>query len=273
MADKAHLLTDREIARIERELKEYYQKAYDEIAKKLREELAKMNLSKGMTAQQYYDEARKYGRLEKLEQELSQSLKDANSEAVKMVNNELANVYKTNFKWQADQINGVNPIINQDTLKAVISGQVHPFKQLAIDEMKDRALIEAKLKRELMDGILTGKSIPEIAKGVRGVYESNLSDSVRIARTETTRVEAAGRFDVGKEAQKLGFVVKKRWVATKDDRTRPAHKEADGQEVDLDKPFIVGGEKMMYPGDENASAENVINCRCTMMTISVLAKS
>lgn len=272
MADKAHLLTDQELERLAKELKSFYQKAYNDISKKLREELAKMNFSKDMTPAEYLAEAQKYDRLQKLEDTLSQSLKDANSEAVKMVNNELSNVYKTNYSWQADQIGGVAPVINRDTLKAVISGEVHPFKQLAIDEMKDRALIESNLRKELMSGILEGKPISEIATGIRGVFESNLAQSTRIARTETTRVEAAGRFDVGKEAQKLGFTVKKRWVATKDDRTRPSHLEADGQEVDLDKPFIVGGEEMMYPGDENASAENVINCRCAMMTVSVLEK-
>jgi SPP1 gp7 family putative phage head morphogenesis protein len=272
MADKAHLLTDKMIAELERQLKKYYQSSYNDIKKKLTDELVKMNLAKGMSAAEYYEEARKYNRLEKLEAELSQSIRDTNAEAVKMVNSELTNVFKENWNFQADQISGVSPVLNKDALKAILSGEVNPFKKLAIDELKDRALIESRLTRELTNGILTGESIPQIAGRIRGVVETNLSDSVRIARTETTKVEAAARFEVGKEAQKMGFKVYKRWIATEDERTRPWHREADGQEVPLDEPFIVGGEKLMYPGDENGSAGNVVNCRCTMITISKLVK-
>ena len=56
----------------------------------------------------------------------------------------------------------------------------------------------------------------------------------------------------------------KEWVSVDDNRTREAHHHADGQVVPLDEPFIVDGEELMYPGDINGSASNVINCRCTM---------
>ena len=32
--------------------------------------------------------------------------------------------------------------------------------------------------------------------------------------------------------------------------------------IPLDEPFVVDGEELMYPGDENGSPENVINCQC-----------
>jgi uncharacterized protein with gpF-like domain len=57
--------------------------------------------------------------------------------------------------------------------------------------------------------------------------------------------------------------MERRWMAALDDRTRDAHGSADGQIVKVDKPFNVGGEELMYPGDPAGSAENVINCRCT----------
>jgi uncharacterized protein with gpF-like domain len=43
---------------------------------------------------------------------------------------------------------------------------------------------------------------------------------------------------------------------------RPGHIAADGQVVDVDKPFVVEGEELMYPRDPNGSAENTINCSC-----------
>ena len=41
--------------------------------------------------------------------------------------------------------------------------------------------------------------------------------------------------------------------------------DANGQKVDLDQPFTVGGSKMMFPGDNSlgAVANEIIQCRCT----------
>lgn len=40
------------------------------------------------------------------------------------------------------------------------------------------------------------------------------------------------------------------------------HVEADGQVVDVEQPFIVAGEELMFPRDPSGSPENTINCRC-----------
>jgi hypothetical protein len=57
---------------------------------------------------------------------------------------------------------------------------------------------------------------------------------------------------------------RKTWVAIMDDRTRPEHAEADGQEVDYAEPFEVGGEELMQPGDDSLGASdwNLMGCRC-----------
>ncbi len=46
--------------------------------------------------------------------------------------------------------------------------------------------------------------------------------------------------------------------------SRQDHMDADGQSVPQSKPFIVGGEKMMAPGDDSAIADQIFNCACTM---------
>lgn len=57
---------------------------------------------------------------------------------------------------------------------------------------------------------------------------------------------------------------RKTWDSVGDNRVRAAHLSADGQSVRVNEPFIVGGEQLMYPGDDSlgASAGNIINCRC-----------
>ena len=59
----------------------------------------------------------------------------------------------------------------------------------------------------------------------------------------------------------------KEWETRGDElvRTSPfSHQAADGQKVEIDGVFIVGGQSMRYPGDPSlgASVANIINCRC-----------
>ena len=58
--------------------------------------------------------------------------------------------------------------------------------------------------------------------------------------------------------------VKKTWVTVGDSRVRETHLEADGQEVVSNKAFIVGGSRLMVPGDSSLGApiRETVNCRC-----------
>lgn len=82
-----------------------------------------------------------------------------------------------------------------------------------------------------------------------------------IARTEIIPASNAA-VDAG--AREAGIPLDKEWITAIDGRERRAHRNADGQIVDMDKLFTVMAEKLRWPGDtsQGASAENVINCRC-----------
>lgn len=85
----------------------------------------------------------------------------------------------------------------------------------------------------------------------------------RIARSETIPAANAAKLEGWRQS---AVVTEKEWMCAGGPRSRQAHKDADGQTVPIDEPFIVGGEKLMHPGDSSmgASAKNTINCRCTM---------
>lgn len=83
-----------------------------------------------------------------------------------------------------------------------------------------------------------------------------------IARTEIGAAQNAASLEIARER---GLRLRKRWVAIGDERTRPGHAEADGQERDLDEPFDVAGEALMHPGDPKGRPGNIINCRCAMI--------
>ena len=120
-------------------------------------------------------------------------------------------------------------------------------------------------------GIEKGQDMKQIAKEIDKLYleEYIPKRSMTIARTETIKSSNMGSF-LGANASPVKL--DKVWLSTKDSRTRSApesnfdHVHPNNQVRDMDAPFDVSNEKLMYPCDSSlgAKAGNVINCRCTM---------
>lgn len=97
----------------------------------------------------------------------------------------------------------------------------------------------------------------------------------RIVRTENT---LASFYGLRLATEKSEYETGKEWIAANDHRTRHGHRKVDGEVVDEDGRFQVGvynhkgillrTEMMFGPGDPEASAENVINCRCTTALVA-----
>ena len=153
---------------------------------------------------------------------------------------------------------------------------------LAFDEVLEAAatrtadlvtLIDDTTRREIRDlmgdSFRQGLSIPNIAARIDQLYLDEIipNRSTVIARTEAIRSSNYGNL---KAAEGTGLTLTKRWVATRDLRTREGHWNADGQTVPLDATFKVAAElgfpleDLDFPGDPNGSAANTIQCRCTM---------
>lgn len=114
------------------------------------------------------------------------------------------------------------------------------------------------------EGIGEGMTVDQIAAGLRNRFEELLPwRSVNIARTETLSAMNYGG-EIG--AEQTGYRYMKRWLASLDGRERDAHKEAHlfHPPIQSHQSFFVGGEMLKFPGDPAASAENRVNCRCTI---------
>lgn len=59
---------------------------------------------------------------------------------------------------------------------------------------------------------------------------------------------------------------KKRWITELDDKVRFTHTLVEGETVDIDGLFLVGGSFMRFPKDAeyDPAPQEVINCRCTV---------
>ena len=103
----------------------------------------------------------------------------------------------------------------------------------------------------------TGVALRNMILGM-GVYRANL-----ISRTESHRVASFANEQVAINMNIKG--TEKEWVAIQDERTRITHAYAAGQKVPLEASFLVGGEKLKYPGDPMGSPGETINCRCAVV--------
>ena len=131
------------------------------------------------------------------------------------------------------------------------------------DAMKD---ITDTLGVKKADGIWGTYKRPEVVKGIAARAEA-------ILRTELTRLYNGLKFDqiMSLGQQYPGIGIKKWWDATDDKRTRISHRavqrETEPNPIPMNKPFIVGGAKMFYPGDPRGPAGEVVNCRCRLRIV------
>ncbi|PHR83103.1 phage minor head protein [Henriciella sp.] len=126
---------------------------------------------------------------------------------------------------------------------------------------------DKRFDRTVAKAIREGKGLDrDTVARITGRYSDRLLAlrGETIARTETLGALARSKDEAFRQLVDTGAVqaqqVKKRWVATKDNRTRDSHAAIDGDMVALDQPFSNG---LLYPHAPGAPAEEVVNCRCT----------
>lgn len=119
----------------------------------------------------------------------------------------------------------------------------------------------ARARAQLIEGFSAGESIEELSSRLMTISDWSERRAATVARTEIISASNAGSLA---EMRAFQPNASKMWLATMDNRTREAHRRADGETVSLDGTFTVDGEELDFPGDPSGSPGNVINCRCTL---------
>jgi hypothetical protein len=110
----------------------------------------------------------------------------------------------------------------------------------------------------LRNGAQEGKETSEIIKDITTHFpDYSEGRAGTIARTE---IHAADGYASNEMMKDAAPGMQKRWICMFQN-SRDAHMDADGQTVDLEDDFEVGGESMAYPGGGD-DPENNINCQC-----------
>ena len=115
-----------------------------------------------------------------------------------------------------------------------------------------------ELKRSFREAIIEGENIRMINERASKVFRMARGyRTVRIARTEILGAYGAGNYRSMVDSR---VVETRRWLATRDSRTRDSHADIDGEVVKLKQRYSNG---LRFPGDWTGPLEEFINCRCT----------
>lgn len=287
--DYAHRMTDAELAQLERRISAIYQQAADELSDTVkayfeqfekRDAAMKEKLDAGEITEQQYKQWRiaqmgRGKRYEALRDKVANRYTNANETAVAYVNDATPGIYSLNRNYAAYKIEQVSDkadftLWDEQTVRRLVVEQpdLMPYypPQRALQRGIDLKYGKQQITASVTSSILQGKGIGKIADDLQSRMQNmNRTSAIRTARTAVTGAQNAGRLDTYRAAQDMGIKLKKRWLATLDNRTRHAHAMLDGQTVDVDKPFKVDGYELMYPGDSSAPGYLVYNCRCTQI--------
>ena len=272
---------------MESHLKEVYEEAYKDLDKKTKEHFAKMHeldakkkklVESGKLSQEEYERWRRTQlfqgqQMKAMTQTVAQELLKVNQIATAYVNGQIPSVYTFNYNTSGQDIEGQVSgysfdIYDEQTVMNLSTedSSLLPYKE--VNGQKDIRWNTKQVNSEVLQGIIQGESIPEIASRLEKVTGMNRASAIRNARTSMTSAQNKGRIDSYRRAQQDGVILKKKWLAANQPgRTRDWHAELNNVESDVEKPFFNSYGKIMYPGDPYAKPANVYNCRCTLVSV------
>lgn len=100
----------------------------------------------------------------------------------------------------------------------------------------------------------------DIVQAIDTEYFLSEERAMTIAKNEANSVYNAVEFQ---DAVEQGYTMKS-WVTMHDELVRDTHNKADGQTIDINEMFKVGNSEMPYPRSPLGSANETVNCRCTV---------
>ena len=286
--DEADRLSEEALAHVEERIARIYGQAAAEIGEKAakhyrdleRKDVAMRKLlERGEITEQDYRDwlsgQMLVGQInEDLRDNLAAQITDTNRLAAAFINDWRLEVFSLNQNytaWDLERTYGSLSftIYNAEAVRRLIVDNPDLLPDpVSIDIPLDQRWNREKIGDVMASAILQGKSVPKIARDLEIVVGMNRSSAVRNARSAMTEAQNAGRQSSFAHAAEMGIDVRKRWVATKDSRTRDSHRDLDGTVVPWNEPFhTILGSVIMHPGDRNAKPGDYYNCRCTMRTV------
>lgn len=292
--DPGHLETDELLEQLEKRLKKEYRQAVKETQAKLddylrrfeiKDEKWRLMVANGEKTKEEYQKWRTGQimvgkRWDEMRDALAKDMHNANVIARKAVTDAMPGAYAINHNYatfeveKAGRVDTSYSLYSRETVQRIVKDQPEllppPGKNMKkrIAAGLDKKWQAGQIQSVTLQSILQGESIPNMSKRIaQTLGESNHASTIRYARTAVTGAQNAGRQDAYRRAENMGVKLKRKWIATLDNRTRHEHRILDGQERETEEPFEVDGYEIMYPGDPSAEGFLVWNCRCTTRAV------
>lgn len=195
--------------------------------------------------------------------QLADDMTHQNQIAASMIDDTLPDVYALNHNYgtfEAEKGSGYDTtytLYDKNTVKRLLTEHDDLLPHPSVPIEKDKLWNKQHLQSAVLQGILTGEPMSDIAKRFQSVTNMTEHAAMRNARTAVTGAENAGRIDSYIRAQNMGINMKQMWMATLDARTRDSHAMLDGEQQEVGKKFSNG---CRYPGDPQGAASEVYNC-------------
>lgn len=140
-----------------------------------------------------------------------------------------------------------------------------PFSKIAFSAVEDERALEKAIQDTMFQAALRGESQADIVRRLRKITGYQAYRCRRIAQTEHTRIQSQARYQAGNKAKQKGVGVYNTW-STRMINSRDSHISLNGKTALQGEPFTTSlGNKLLFPGDPSAPAEEVINCHCVLV--------
>lgn len=265
--DLGHKETDKLIKETEKQLLDIYKRAYFQARKEVQRIRDKIDITDPTKATALLMQE---DRLNGLMQRIAGDINNVNKQAIELITGLMEDSYSINYAYESYDIeNKLNMdlgyiLYDRTVIKEIVKGSLTPFTKVAFSMLEDENILIRALTKEITSSFLLGESMSKLAKRINKIVERKYYESIRIARTESGRLQNHGRYESLKHAKDKGIAIKKQWISTIDKRTRHSHRNLQMEVKDIEERFSNG---LLYPNDETGIAKEVINCRCTVTNI------
>lgn len=196
-------------------------------------------------------------------EEMANEIKNAGMKCRKNILSAMQKIYGTESEAVVDAIHAskIIPLKTDSQVKILLDQKLSTFDKGALAGLADTKVAQKRLRREFAVGILKGDSDEKMLERIRSVTGMEERHAQTVLRTERTRVIGMAQQDTAEEYfEKTNVAPSKRWLC-KFHNSRESHVGIHNEVVRFDQTFSNG---LLHPGDNNAPAEETINCNCVM---------
>lgn len=151
-------------------------------------------------------------------------------------------------------------------LNRVDAAQLAATQVFLVDRIRDISAEAARRVAIELGLVVTGAASPgEAIDRVAAIIGAGRARALTIVRTEVGRAYAAAAQARMAQAVEVLPGLKKQWRRSGKLHSRFEHDAIDGQVREVNEPFNIDGDLLLYPRDPSAPPGQTINCGCTAL--------